>query len=324
MASRRTWIIYSLIFILLLFAPRILSLHNLMLFEYGLTFAIAGLGFNLLLGYTGLLSFGHGAYFAAGAYTVAMISRYFPEWYRLEILIPAALFFSLLTALLFGFLCVRHTKVFFSILALALSMVLFSLLFKLYDLTGGSDGVRVPVPALLGFDFEGVRRPAFLQGTYYYFLLIFFAASFLVMKCIVNSPFGKAVQSIRDNEIRAELIGVRVRRYRLYAFAISGMFTGLGGALWSFINGHVTPELSHWVFSGELVYMVLLGGFGMLEGPVIGAIIFTYLKLYAMSYTQYWMFIIGGTFIVLVMLLPTGVAGAAMSMYKRFKTAKAV
>ena len=144
------------------------------------------------------------------------------------------------------------------------------------------------------------------------------------MKCIVNSPFGKAVQSIRDNEIRAELIGVRVRRYRLYAFAISGMFTGLGGALWSFINGHVTPELSHWVFSGELVYMVLLGGFGMLEGPVIGAIIFTYLKLYAMSYTQYWMFIIGGTFIVLVMLLPTGVAGAAMSMYKRFKTAKAV
>ena len=164
MASRRTWIIYSLIFVLLLFAPRLLSLHNLMLFEYGLTFAIAGLGFNLLLGYTGLLSFGHGAYFAAGAYTVAMISRYFPEWYRLEILIPAALFFSLLVALLFGFLCVRHTKVFFSILALALSMVLFSLLFKLYDLTGGSDGVRVPVPALLGFDFEGGAGRHFSRG----------------------------------------------------------------------------------------------------------------------------------------------------------------
>jgi len=111
---------------------------------------------------------------------------------------------------------------------------------------------------------------------------------------------------VRDNEVRAELIGIRVRRYRLYAFAISGMFTGLGGALWSFINGHVTPELSHWVFSGELVYMVLLGGFGILEGPVIGAILFTYLKLYAMSYTQYWMFVIGGTFIVLVMVLPTG------------------
>ena len=121
-----------------------------MLFEYGLAFAIVGLGFNLLLGYTGLLSFGHGAYFAAGAYTVAMISRYLPDWYALEIVIPAALFFSFLVALFFGFLCVRHTKVFFSILAMALSMVLFSLLFKLYGLTGGSDGVRIPLPSLFG------------------------------------------------------------------------------------------------------------------------------------------------------------------------------
>ncbi|MBI5583030.1 MAG: branched-chain amino acid ABC transporter permease [Deltaproteobacteria bacterium] len=322
MNSRRNWIVYGLLFIALLLAPRVLSLHNLMLFEYGLTFAIVGLGFNLLLGYTGLLSFGHGAYFAAGAYTVAMISRYFPDWYRLEILIPAALFFSLVIALIFGFLCVRHTKVFFSILALSLSMVLFALLFKLYDLTGGSDGVRVPIPALIGFDFEGMRRPQFLQGTYYYFLLILFTASFLIMRGIVNSPFGKALQSVRDNEVRAELIGIRVRRYRLYAFAISGMFTGLGGALWSFINGHVTPELSHWVFSGELVYMVLLGGFGILEGPIIGAILFTYLKLYAMSYTQYWMFVIGGTFILLVMVLPTGVAGAAVNLWQKLKTAK--
>ena len=322
MTSRRSWIVYALLFILMLLAPRLLSLHNLMLFEYGLSFAIVGLGFNLLLGYTGLLSFGHGAYFAAGAYTVAMISRYLPDWYRLEIMIPAALFFSLLIALIFGFLCVRHTKVFFSILAMSLSMVLFALLFKLYDLTGGSDGVRIPIPIFLGFDFEGMRRPEFLHGFYYYFLLILFAASFLIMKGIVGSPFGKALQAVRDNEVRAELIGIRVRRYRLYAFAISGMFTGLGGALWSFINGHVTPELSHWVFSGELVYMVLLGGFGLLGGPVIGAILFTYLKLYAMSHTQYWMFVIGGTFIILVMLLPTGVAGAAVNLWQKIKTAK--
>jgi branched-chain amino acid transport system permease protein len=323
MKPMKNGIVYLLVLIGLLFVPRLISLHDLMLFEYALTFAIVGLGFNLLLGYTGLLSFGHGAYFAAGAYTVAMISRYLPEWYRLEILIPAALFFSLLIALIFGFLCVRHTKVFFSILALSLSMVLFALLFKLYGLTGGSDGVRVPIPALLGFDFEGVRRPEFLQKTYYYLLLALFAASYLVMKGIVNSPFGKALQAVRDNEVRAELIGIRVRRYRLYAFAISGMFTGLGGALWSFINGHVTPELSHWVFSGELVYMVLLGGFGLLEGPVIGAILFTYLKLYAMSYTQYWMFVIGATFIVLVMVLPAGVAGAAVNLWQKLKTAKA-
>jgi branched-chain amino acid transport system permease protein len=319
MNKSKRWVVYGLIFIALLFIPRILSTHNLMLFEYGLTFAIAGLGFNLLLGYTGLLSFGHGAYFATGAYTVAMINKYFPQAFRLEILIPAALFFSLILALLFGFLCVRHTKVFFSILALSLSMVLFSLLFKLYHLTGGSDGLRVPLPSLLGMTFKGMRRPEFLTGTYYYFLLILFAASFVVMKGIVNSPFGKALQAVRDNEVRAELIGIRVRRYRLYAFALSGMFTGLGGALWTFVNGHVTPELSHWVFSGEMVYMTLLGGFGIFEGPILGAILFTYLKLYAMSNTEYWMFVIGLTFVALVLLLPNGIAGAIVQLWSKIR-----
>lgn len=323
MLQKPRWVAYLLIFIALLFIPRLLSIHNLMLFEYGLTFAIVGLGFNLLLGYTGLLSFGHGAYFAVGAYAVAMIGRYFPSSYAMEILLPAALFFSLLLSILFGFLCVRHTKIFFSILALALSMLLYALIFKLYYLTGGSDGLRVPIPSLFGISNAGVRRPAFLSGTYYYFLLFIFALSFLLMKGIVSSPFGKALQAIRDNEVRAELIGIRVRRYRLYAFSISGLYVGLGGALWSFVNGHVTADLSHWLFSGEIVYMTLLGGFGILEGPVIGAVIFTYLKLYAMSNTEYWMFVIGATLIALVLLLPDGVAGAVANLWAKIKKGKA-
>lgn len=290
-----------------------------MLFEYGLTFAIVGLGFNLLLGYTGLLSFGHGAYFAAGAYSVAMISKYLPQAYSIEILIPAALFFSLILSIIFGFVCVRHTRIFFSILALSLSMLLYALLFKLYHITGGSDGLRVPLPSMVGISFKGIKRPEFLSGTYYYFLLGMFILSLLVMKGIVSSPFGKALQAIRDNETRAELIGIRVKRYRFYAFIISGMFTGLGGALWTFINGHVTADLSHWVFSGEIVYMTLLGGFGIFEGPIIGAMIFTFLKLYAMGHTQYWMFVIGGTLIILVLLLPHGVAGAILDLWVKIK-----
>lgn len=319
MVKYQRWIAYVVIFIILLFVPWLLSIHDLMLFEYGITFAIVGLGFNLLLGYTGLLSFGHGAYFAAGAYSVAMIAKYVPQAYSLEILIPAALFFSLLLSIIFGFVCVRHTRIFFSILALSLSMLLFALLFKLYHVTGGSDGLHVPLPTMFGFSFKGIRRPEFLSGPYYYFLLGMFAVSFLVMKGIVNSPFGKALQAIRDNEVRAELIGIRVRRYRLYAFIFSGMFVGLGGALWTFVNGHVTADLSHWVFSGEIVYMTLLGGFGIFEGPIIGAMIFTYLKLYAMGNTQYWMFVIGATLIVLVLLLPNGVAGAVSSLWTKIK-----
>jgi branched-chain amino acid transport system permease protein len=319
MVKNQRWVAYGVIFIILLFVPRLLSIHDLMLFEYGLTFAIVGLGFNLLLGYTGLLSFGHGAYFAAGAYTVGMVAKYLPQAYSLEILIPAALFFSLVLSIIFGFVCVRHTKIFFSILALSLSMLLFALLFKLYHITGGSDGLRVPLPTMFGISFKGIRRPEFLSGTYYYFLLGMFSVSFLVMKGIVSSPFGKALQAIRDNEVRAELIGIRVRRYRLYSFIISGMFVGLGGALWTFVNGHVTADLSHWVFSGEIVYMTLLGGFGIFEGPIIGAMIFTYLKLYAMGNTQYWMFVIGATLIVLVLILPNGVAGAVSSLWTKIK-----
>src|SRR4030043_203775 len=119
MSKNPRWIIYLLIFIALLFIPRILSIHDLLLFEYGITFAIVGLGFNLLLGYTGLLSFGPGPFLAAGAYSVAMIAKYLPQAYSLEILIPAALFFSLVLSIIFGFVCVRHTKIFFSILTLS-------------------------------------------------------------------------------------------------------------------------------------------------------------------------------------------------------------
>ena len=313
------WAAYGILLLVLLLIPYLLRTHDLLLFEYGLTFAIVGLGFNLLLGYTGLLSFGHGAYFAAGAYAVAMMGKYLPQVYAMEVLIPAALLFSLFLSLIFGFLCVRHTKIFFSILALSLSMLLFALLFKLYHLTGGSDGLRVPIPTMFGMAFKGIRRPLFLAGTYYYFLLAMFTLSFLIMRGIVSSPFGKALQAIRDNEIRAELIGIRVRRYRLYAFCISGMYTGLGGALWSFVNGHVTADLSHWVFSGEIVYMTLLGGFGVVEGPVVGAMIFTYLKLYAMGNTEYWMFVIGATLIILVLLLPNGVAGAAGALWGKMR-----
>jgi branched-chain amino acid transport system permease protein len=316
---RPAFFICAAIFICMLFLPQILPVYQLMLIESGLTFAIMGLGFNLLLRYTGLLSFGHGALFATGAYAVGMMGRWFPDLYRIEILIPVALVASLIISAIFGFICVRHTRVFFSILALALSMVLFALLVKLYDLTGGSDGIHIDLPMMFGKSYEGVKRFEFLSGGYYYFLLGIFTAATVLMYAIVKSPFGMTLQSIRDNEVRAEMIGIRVRRYRWYAFIISGLFTGLGGAMWSFVNGHVSPEISEWVFSGEIVYMTLLGGFMIFVGPIVGAILFTYMKLYAISITQYWMFIIGATLIAMVLLLPEGVAGGVAKLFARRK-----
>jgi branched-chain amino acid transport system permease protein len=309
--------------LLLAVLPWLLPSYQLILFETGLCFGIMGLGFNLLLRHTGLLSFGHGAYFAVGAYTVAMIGRYLPGLYTLELLVPAAVAASGIVAAVFGFVCVRHTRIFFSILTLALSMLVFALLVKLYYLTGGSDGIRAAIPPILGHTFQGMRRPQFLSGFYYHFLLGIFLGATALMYMLINSPFGKALQSVRDNEVRAEMIGIRVRQFRWRAFVISGMYAGLAGGLWSFVNGHVTPEVAHWVFSGEVVYMTLLGGFKTFAGPVVGAVLFTFLKLYAISGTEYWMLIIGATLIGLVLLLPSGIMGAMAALLARVQAQRA-
>ncbi len=310
---------YLVALIILFSLPRFISPYHLTLMESGLSLAIMALGLNLLLRYTGVLSFGQGAYFAAGAYAVGLLSMYLPEHFTFENAMLAALVVSALISALFGLVCVRHTKIFFSILTLALSMLLFAVLEKAYHYTGGSDGIRIPIPSFFGHEFEGMRRLQFLCGPYYYVVVGIFAAATVLMLAIVNSPFGKALQATRDNEFRAEMIGIRVKRYRWYAFVISGTFSGLSGGVWSFVNGYITPEISNWVFSGEIVYMVLLGGFMIFEGPIVGAILFTYMRLYAVAMTEYWMLIIGATLIFLVLALPGGVTGGLAALYNRLK-----
>ncbi len=300
---------YSLALVVLVLLPLFIPIYHLTQVETALSMAIMALGLNLLLRYTGVLSFGIGAYFASGAYAVGLLYMYLPDYFSFELSLLAGLVVSALVSALFGFVCVRHTRIFFSILTLALSMLLFAVLEKAYHYTGGSDGIRVPIPTFFGYEFEGMRRYQFLAGPYYYVVLAIFSAATLLMLAIVNSPFGKALQATRDNELRAEMIGVRVQRFRWYAFVIAGTFAGLSGAVWSFVNGHITPEISHWVFSGEVVYMVLLGGFLIFEGPIVGALIFTYLQLYAVANTEYWMLIVGSTLIILVLLLPGGITG---------------
>jgi len=310
---------YAVALIVLLALPRLVTPYHLTLMESGLSLAIMALGLNLLLRYTGVLSFGHGAYFAAGAYAVGLLYMYLPDHFSFENAMLASLLVSAIISALFGLVCVRHTRVFFSILTLALSMLLFAVLEKAYHFTGGSDGIRIPIPTFFGYEFEGMRRFQFLCGPYYYIVVGIFAVSSFVMLAIVNSPFGKILQATRDNELRAEMIGVRVKRYRLYAFIISGTFSGLSGGVWSFVNGHITPEICNWVFSGEVVYMVLLGGFMIFEGPIVGALAFTYLRLYAAATTQYWMLIIGATLIFLVLALPGGITGGIFSLINRLK-----
>jgi branched-chain amino acid transport system permease protein len=293
---------------LLLVLPQALDPYQTILLSYGLIMGIAALGFNLLLGYTGLLSFGHSAYFGIGAYTVALMVKYW-DVRSMELFLAGTVVASLVVSALFGYVCVRYTRIFFSILALALSQVLWSLAFKFYGVTGGTDGLRVPTPSLLGIPSRAEDKILFLAGPYYYYVLALFAAGVLVMWVIVNSPFGKALQAIRDNETRAAFIGIQIRRYRLLAFLVSGVFTAVAGALWVPLNGLTTPDILYWPFSGEIVFMTVLGGFRTFSGPIVGAIVFNYLKTSAVGFTVYWQALLGAILVFLVVALPAGIVG---------------
>src|SRR5206468_1064620 len=228
---------------------------GIQLLIYGLIAAIAALGFNLLLGYTGLLSFGHSAYFGVGAYTVAFAVEHLGP-HSMEFYLLVGLPVVAVTSALFGYICVRHTQIFFGILTLAISQVIYSLALNLYWVTGGSDGMRVPRPALLfgALSFSGKGGFQEFITAYYYYVLAIFIVSVFLMWVIVHSPFGKALQGIRDNEVRARFLGLRIRRFRWIAFLVSGTFTGLAGILWAPLNGLTTPDVLYWTFSGEIVF----------------------------------------------------------------------
>jgi len=307
--------------VLLLLVPYVTNPYQTFLLSYGLVMAIAALGFNLLLGYTGLLSFGHSAYFGVGAYAVAFMVKYLHITSMELFLLGGVLATTVVTAL-FGFVCVRYTRIFLSILTMALSQVLWSLAYKFFWVTGGTDGMRVPTPSLLVGLIDGVS----LSYTgkivaYYYYVLAFFLLSVGLMWLIVHSPFGKALQAIRDNETRASFIGVQVQRYRWLAFLVSGVFTGLAGILWVPLNGLTTPDILVWTFSGRIVFFAVLGGFRSFVGPILGAVAFNYLETYAISTTVYWQVVLGVVLVGLVLGMPTGLVGLLSRLHSAVRRA---
>lgn len=319
-STRRLVVVAAAVIVVLAALPWLVDPYQTLLITYGLIMAMAALGFNLLLGYTGLLSFGHSAYFGAGAYTVAFIVRDLGIQ-SIELCIIGGLIGTLVISALFGFVCVRHTRIFFGILTLALSQVLWSLAFKFFWVTGGTDGIRVPYAklTLLGglIDFRGSGSFQKFVYSYYYYALALFVAATIIMWVIVHSPFGKALQAIRDNETRARFVGISVRRYRWIAFMISGLFTGLAGILWVPLNGLTTPDILYWPFSGEIVFMTVLGGFRNFAGPIVGAVVFNYLKTYAVASTEYWQLLLGVVLVLLVMVLPSGIVGSVSRLTAR-------
>jgi len=248
-------------------------------------YAIALLGFNLLFGYTGLLSFGHAMFLGLGAYGAAVMSGVFGVK-SFELVLTAVILGSALVALPIAFLCARYVGIFFGMLTLAFGMLFYSFLFKFYHVTGGDSGMRVPRMNILGLAFERYNKIEFLAGPFYYYCLALLIIAGLLMWRIVHSPFGLHLKTIHDNSRKAEYLGVHVHRFRLAAFVISAAFGAVGGAILGFRVGLADPELVYWTQSGQLVFMGVLGGFSNFFGPIIGVLTYILLQDQLQSLTE--------------------------------------
>jgi branched-chain amino acid transport system permease protein len=273
-------------------------------------YAIALLGFNLLFGYTGLLSFGHAMFLGFGAYGAAVLAGVLGIK-SFEAVLFAVILLAALAAVPIGLLCMRYVGIFFGMLTLAFGMLFYSFLFKFYHLTGGDSGMRIPRMNIIGLEFAHYNKIEFLAGPFYYYCLALLVIAAFVMWRIVHSPFGLHLKAVRDNPRKAEYLGVHVHQFRLAAFVISAAYGAAGGAILGFRVGLADPELVYWTQSGQLVFMAVLGGFSNFFGPVIGALAFTLLQDQLPSLTQYWRFILGAILAVIVIGFPGGLAGLA-------------
>lgn len=261
-------------------------------------FAIFGLGLNLLLGYTGLLSFGQSTFFGSAAY----VGGYLLKHYAINVFVALAVgvVVGAVSAALVGYLCVQRSGLYFIMLTFALNQMFYFIAYQWTSVTGGEDGMPgIGRPAMLGVDF---RQPL----AYYIFVAVLFLVSLGVMKRIVESPLGKILQATRENELRARSVGYDVARFKLLAFVIGGAYSGLAGVLYAMLFGIVPLEAIGFVFSGDVVFATLIGGSGSLYGPVIGSFVFIWLSESVSVVWARWPLLLGVAFVIVVLFFRGG------------------
>jgi branched-chain amino acid transport system permease protein len=272
-------------------------------------YSLFALSLNLLLGTTGLVSFGHAAYFGIGSYACGILMKIVavPFW----LAFPAAGLIAALFAAGFGFFCVRLTKIYFAMLTLAFSQIVWAICFKWNDLTGGDQGLPdVPFPDLGWMAaLPGIDRMRIAEQ-FYVLALVLVALSVAALRRLTGSPFGRVLTTIRENPERAAFIGVNVRLYELAAFTIAGGFAGLSGALFGIFNRGVFADFVFWSKSADVMIMTILGGMHHFWGPAVGALVLTLLNQQITAYTEFWPFVLGTILIVLLFVFPGGILGA--------------
>jgi branched-chain amino acid transport system permease protein len=265
-----------------------------------LIWGVFAMSLDVLMGYAGMVSFGHSAFFGVGAYTAALALVPWPGALA-GFVLPAAL--SAVAALVVGFFSIRVSGVYFIMLTLAFSQMFFALAFQL-EWLGSNDGLAgVPRPTVLGISLA-------MPWAFHLGLVAFVVVAAAAMWRIVRSPFGHVLAGIRENEARMEAVGYAVGRYKLLAFVLTGVIAGLAGAFSTQLNGYVSPDAFLWTTSGEALLMVIIGGTGTLGGAVLGAAAFILLQSLVSTYTERWMLILGLTFVLFVLFAPGGIVGA--------------
>jgi len=270
--------------------------------------ALFAVSLNLLLGTTGLVSFGHVAYFGIGSYVCGILMKTYGVPFTLAL--PAAALGAAAFATVAGFFCVRLTKIYFAMLTLAFSQIVWAICFKWNEVTGGDQGLPdVPYPDLGWMSAVPGLEDLRIADQFYLVTLVVVTLSLLAMRRIIASPFGRMLTTIRENPERAASIGLNVRAYELAAFVVAGAFAGIAGALFGIFNRGVFSDYVYWPKSAEVMIMTILGGIEHFWGPVVGAATLVLLNQEVTSYTEYWPFLLGVILLVLLFAFPGGIVG---------------
>ena len=302
--------LWSMGVIVLVTLPLILPPYYVGLVVKMMVFALFAMSLDLLLGYAGMPSLGHAAYFGIAAYTTGLLAL--KAGWTVWLALPAGIAMAALTSVVFGLLALRTRGSYFLMITLALSQVLWGIAFGWRSLTGGDDGLpEVPRPNL--------SLPWSMSDNtpFYYFVLLFFVVGTLVLVRIVASPFGYVLRGIRESETRMLVLGYNVWRYKLVAFVVAAAFAGLAGCLYVYFNRFVSPDYVHVVRSAEVLLMVILGGAGTLIGPAVGATLIVLLENLISTYTERWVTVLGIIYVLVALLAPNGIAGLIASLRKQ-------
>ncbi len=293
--SKKTTIIGIVLLAAFLLLPQFLSRFYIYLFALIFAICLLATSLNMVLGFGGMYQFHHSVFYGFGAYAFALFvtKSGLPLWIAYVI----APFCSALLGLVLGLITVRLTQLYFGMLQISLGSLVWAIIYRWYSFTGGDDGIHgIPIPDLIGSSIGA-----------YYFNLIVTAACLLLMYMIVNSPFGRTFQGIRDNPERCEAVGVNVQRQQLVGQIIAAFFAGIAGTLFVTVEGSVFPDLMFWTLSLEILIMCLLGGWFIFMGPALGAVIIITLRTFVGIYTEYWTLILGIVLMLLIFFLPEGV-----------------